>query len=263
MGSGGERHEADTRYFRTQRRRATRDNNDGNGVKLSLRAPGTTLGARLPVGAPPGNGKSPTGCGLLLEWGYTADVMVRTIETLHDAAHRVLSPRAREFVKFGLVGTVGFAIDFSAYGILTRLLGWDTVFCLGTGGTSETLGLAEIRACESPRYPLVAANMVSVFLAVTSNFFLNKFWTFRDPRTAVLALQGAEYFTMSVISWALNQFLTGLFASRITSLHTLFGSSADLAAKVLAIAVVLFFNFGGSKFVIFRRAPGRHLDLPR
>lgn len=175
--------------------------------------------------------------------------------SLHDVLHRRLSPSLREFVKFGIVGTIGFAVDFGTYGVLTRLLGWDTVFCLGFDGTRQTIDLANIRSCTTPHYPIVAANMTSVLLAVTSNFLLNKFWTFRDSKVGALPAQGAAYLFMSTITWALNQVLTGIFASRIDTLHEVFGGSVDLAAKILAVAVVLFLNFGGSKFLIFRRPP--------
>lgn len=178
------------------------------------------------------------------------------------AAHRRLPPFLREFVKFGIVGTFGFVVDFGTYVLLTRLFGWDTVFCLGLDGTQQSIDLANIRSCAAPHYPIVAANMTSVLLAVTSNFLLNKFWTFRDSRTGAVAAQGAAYLTMSVITWAVNQVLTGVFASRVVLLHELFGGFADIAAKILAITFVLFLNFGGSKFLIFRRAPTPPLSSP-
>lgn len=182
---------------------------------------------------------------------------VPVFSALHRTADRVLPRPLREFLKFGVVGSIGFVVDFTTYGILTRLAGIDTVFCLSLTGAHQVINLASVRACTIPRYPIVAANMVSVLLAVSSNFFLNKFWTFRDTRAQVLAAQGASYVAMSIFAWALNQVLTGIFASRLDILHELFGSKVDLAAKVLAIGVVLFVNFAGSKFVIFRRTPGR------
>lgn len=172
---------------------------------------------------------------------------------LYDLVHRWLPPPLREFVKFGVVGTIGFIIDFSTYGILTRLARWDTVYCLSLSGSMETIHLGSIRDCTAPHVAVVAANMVSVLLAVTSNFYLNKFWTFRHPEGEI-AVQGAAYFALSVVAWTLNQLLTGFFASQLAVLHQLFGGGADMAAKILAIGVILFLNFGVSKFLIFRRA---------
>ncbi len=180
-------------------------------------------------------------------------MFAQTLGALHDAVRRVLPPSLQEFVKFGIVGTIGFVIDFSIYGILSRALGWDTVYCLGLDGSRGAIPLSDIELCQAPRFPIVAANMVSVLAAVVSNFLLNKFWTFRDTRTGVMAKQGGAYLAMSVVAWATNQVLTGLFASRLALLHVLFGGAVDIAAKILAIGVVLFLNFGGSKFLIFRR----------
>lgn len=172
---------------------------------------------------------------------------------LYDLVHRRLPRPLREFVKFGVVGTIGFIIDFSTYGILTRLARWDTVYCLSLSGSMETIHLGNIRECTVPHVAVVAANMVSVLLAVSSNFFLNKFWTFRHAE-GEMVLQGAAYFALSLVAWTLNQILTGFFASQLTVLHLFFGGGADMAAKVLAIGVILFLNFGVSKFLIFRRA---------
>jgi putative flippase GtrA len=163
-------------------------------------------------------------------------------------------PALKQFLKFGVVGSIGAAIDFSSYGLLTRLLGFDAVFCVGFSGAPVATTLGRISACGPARYPVVVANMISVFLAISSNFFLNKFWTFRDSRKENLAAQGAGYLVLGVCAWALNQVLTSVFIARLTVLGSLFGPAADVAAKVLAIFVVLFFNFAGSKFVVFRRA---------
>ncbi len=160
----------------------------------------------------------------------------------------------KQFLRFGTVGTVGAVVDFGSYALLTRILGWATVYCvsLSDWGISRHT-LRTFADCAAPRYPVVAANMASVFLAIAVNFYLNKYWTFRNTDTSRIATQGARYFAMSVIAWVLNQLLTGFFASRLVMLHALFGASADIAAKVLAVFVVLFFNYGGSRLIVFRR----------
>lgn len=158
----------------------------------------------------------------------------------------------KQFIKFGIVGTIGAAVDFGSYGLMTRLLGWGAVYCFGLfGGNSYFTVLSEIQQCTTPYYPFVMANLLSVFLAITSNFLLNKFWTFRE-KTGNIASQGAAYLGMSIVTWTLNQVLTGFFVSRFAILHEVFGENTDIIAKALAILVVLFFNFGGSK-IIFRR----------
>lgn len=139
---------------------------------------------------------------------------------------------------------------------MTRLLDFETVFCVHLrGGESTLTTLSEVSACRGDLYPIIPANLISVFLAVISNFFLNKFWTFGDKRKSVMAAQGFGYFVMSVIAWALNQFFTGYFVSRLLFLENIIPGHSDNAAKALAIAAVLLFNFFGSKFIIFRKRP--------
>jgi len=165
-----------------------------------------------------------------------------------------IAQNIKQFIRFGVVGTIGAIVDFGSYGVMTRILSWETVYCFGLfGGSSYATTLRGLAQCSTPHYPVVAANMVSVFLAIVSNFTLNKFWTFRDKNTENIAAQGMGYLVMSIIAWILNQVLTGFFASRFTILHEMFGSSVDVAAKVLAVLIVLFFNYSGSKFIIFRK----------
>jgi putative flippase GtrA len=158
----------------------------------------------------------------------------------------------KQFIRFGIVGTFGATVDFGTYAIMTRFLGWATVYCVSLSGSVSRTNLMHFSSCTAPYYPVVAANMVSVLLAISANFFLNKYWTFRE-RTGNMAAQGIGYFIMSIIAWALNQLLTGVFASRLEIIHTTFGPYADVAAKILAVLVILFFNYGGSKFIIFGR----------
>ena len=140
----------------------------------------------------------------------------------------------RQFIKFGLTGTVGAAVDFGTYNLLTRAVGWLTVYDIG--------GIK-----------IIAANLVSVFLAILSNFILNKYWTFRDKSQNVAA-QGTSYFVLNFITFALNQLLTSFFIFHVSQFD-IFGSQKDNAAKVAAICLILFINFLGSKFIIFRKRP--------
>lgn len=143
----------------------------------------------------------------------------------------------RQFVKFGITGTIGAVVDFGTYTFLTRWLGWDTIYII--------LGLE-----------VIAANTVSVFLAILSNFILNKYWTFRDREEQVVQ-QGVSYFAFNTVTWVLNQILTSLFTFQVPLFTVLFGSKRDFVAKALAIALIMFINFLGSKLLIFRTSKTR------
>lgn len=141
---------------------------------------------------------------------------------------------ARQFVKFGITGTIGAAVDFSTYNLLTRGIGITAVY--------SVLG-----------QKIIVANNISVLLAIVSNFMLNKYWTFRDPSRQVVR-QWAGYFSLNTATWMLNQLLVSFFVFQVPLIDLLFGSQKDNAAKALAIGFILFLNFFGSKFLVFRKA---------
>lgn len=139
----------------------------------------------------------------------------------------------KQFVKFGITGVIGATVDFSTYNILTR----------GFGFVASYIVLGQ---------QIIVANNISVFLAIVSNFVFNKYWTFRDTSNQV-AKQWAGYFTLNFFTWVLNQLLVSLFTFQVPAIQAMFGNQKDNAAKVLAIGIILFMNFAGSKFLIFKK----------
>lgn len=140
-----------------------------------------------------------------------------------------------QFVKFAITGTIGAVIDFGLFFILTRLLHWRTIVLV--------FG-----------YPVIAANMVSVFVAIIVIFLFNKYWTFGDREHSAIR-QGIQYFSFNFVTWVLNQLLTSYFAFHVVLFARLFGDYRDFAAKVMAIGIIMVVNFLGSKFLIFRKTP--------
>ena len=159
-----------------------------------------------------------------------------TLESIQQRALIFVPDRyhtlAKQFVKFGITGAIGAIVDFSTFGFLTRVIGWHTTYIV--------LG-----------NEIIAANNVSVFLAICSNFIINRYWTFKDT-TESAAKQGAGYFTLNFFTWILNQILVSYFAFHVLFISQVFGSNKDLIAKVLAIGIILFVNFFGSKLFIFK-----------
>lgn len=152
----------------------------------------------------------------------------RVVGILPERYQRV----AKQFIKFAITGTIGAAVDFGTFALLTRGFDWQTTYTvLGT--------------------EIIAANNVSVLLAVCSNFIINRYWTFHDTAGSA-AKQGVGYLLLNTFTWAVNQVLVSLFAFQIPLFATVFGDNKDFAAKVAAIVVTLFINFFGSKLLIFR-----------
>ncbi len=122
----------------------------------------------------------------------------------------------RQFIKFSLIGSFNAFLDFSIYIFLTR------VFFL---------------------YYLLA-NLISFFITVCVSFILNKKWTFRDKNSKV-GLQYVKFWIMAVCGLGFNELI--LF-SLVKYLNTY-----DLLAKVIAIGIVLFWNFFIGRYWVFKQ----------
>jgi putative flippase GtrA len=123
--------------------------------------------------------------------------------------------------KFCVVGTIGYGVNLAVYDALLR---------------------------HGVHY--LAAATCSFLVAVTSNYLLNRVWTFREQRGGVAA-QGARFFLVSLVSLGAN----------LAVLHLLirFGALGKLPAQAIAIILVTPLNFIGNKLWSFRlpqrRAP--------
>ncbi len=126
------------------------------------------------------------------------------------------------FVKFALVGTLGMVIDLSTLNVLHGLLGWH----------------------------LLIANSISFTAAVISNFTWNRLWTFPETRHRPVAPQLAQFATVSVIGLGLNNLvLWQVYRLLLPFVSTPWNYNA---AKMFAIGVVLFWNFGANRLWTFR-----------
>lgn len=138
-----------------------------------------------------------------------------------------LPPRFRtgemaRFIKFALVGALGMVVDLTILNVLHGLVG----------------------------FHLLVANSISFSAAVVSNFTWNRLWTFPETRNRPVHTQLAQFATVSVIGLGINNFI-------LWQLYHLFrpylGSPWNYnAAKILAIGVVLFWNFGVNRLWTFR-----------
>lgn len=134
------------------------------------------------------------------------------------------------FLKFAVVGTIGAVIDFGTLNLLVQLAG----------------------------FPKVLANACSFTAAVVSNFTWNRLWVYPETRHDPLTKQFLQFLFVNVAgllintaifygadSWLLGE--AGVLAGPIGALALAVGMShfdfAYNAAKILATAVVLFWNF--------------------
>lgn len=132
--------------------------------------------------------------------------------------------RERErFLKFAVVGTIGFGVDFLTFNL----------FRSGIGLSAEI------------------SNVFSFTAAVISNFLLNRFWTFPDSRSKPVIGQLAQYAVVNIagliIRTVIFVILIEPFAALVDGLGLdlpvesyVVGENLALAAVVI---IVMFWNF--------------------
>jgi putative flippase GtrA len=128
----------------------------------------------------------------------------------------------RQFAKFAIVGGSGTLVNLAVFSLIIYIY----VKAVGTR-------------------PLVVEQVASgaaFCVAVVSNYYLNRRWTFRH-KGPVIAHFG-RFFLVSCVGLALNVFF-------YTALHSWAGLGEHLA-QLLAIGCVMPFNFIGSKLWAFR-----------
>ncbi|MBB6462461.1 GtrA family protein [Flammeovirga kamogawensis] len=119
-----------------------------------------------------------------------------------------------KFLKFGVVGFSGTFIDFGVtYLIKEKLKGHKYL-----------------------------ANSTGFVLAATSNYILNRIWTFQSHDSNV-SIQFIKFFTVSIIGLAFSNAIIWL-------LHEKFKLNFYIS-KVLAIGVVMIWNFFGNLIFTF------------
>jgi putative flippase GtrA len=129
----------------------------------------------------------------------------------------------KRFIKFAIVGAVGMLVDYSVFNLVAYLFGLEEVLAQG----------------------------VSFLAAVTTNFILNRNWTFRDSRSKRLRVQLAQYVAVNVIGLiirtpifiAFSYAFDGLLAGRPLPLGVDPVWLAHNLALAGAIGVVLLWNY--------------------
>jgi putative flippase GtrA len=122
----------------------------------------------------------------------------------------------RQFVKFGIVGTIGTVVDISILAFLHEVVGLNVYL----------------------------ANFFSFSAAVLNNYALNSHWTFGDQEKEHKR-QLVQFALVSAVGMALSQALLYFFHDVLNLYY--------LIAKCLGILIVLFWNFFANRFWTFRQ----------
>jgi putative flippase GtrA len=119
-----------------------------------------------------------------------------------------------QLLKFGLVGCSGYLVNLGVFAML-----------------ADNLGVHHL-----------AAALAAFCVAVISNFFWNRHWTF-EPGDGNAGFQAARFFAVSL----------GALAVNLLALEALVSAAGmgDLAAQAIAVAMAMPFNFLGNKLWTF------------
>lgn len=148
--------------------------------------------------------------------------------------------KARElerFIKFFIVGAIGFVVDF---------------------GTLNLLQLTLLRPSDEASLPVMLATSIAFTAAITSNFIWNRYWTYPDSRSRPVLRQLVQFFLVNIAGWLFRLGIVAIayfpFGAAIAgAINTLApGTITDLAlqnqlgtnlAQALAVFLVMFWNF--------------------
>lgn len=137
------------------------------------------------------------------------------------AISAILPASIRRFVKFGIVGVSGTLIDFSITWLCRDIFG----------------------------FPDLIANAIGFVVAATTNYILNRIWTWHSTEKNV-GIEYLKFFAVSVIGLLLNTLILFLLKG-----FDLF-DSPDLnfwSAKVGATLIVMLWNFFANNFFTFKK----------
>lgn len=127
----------------------------------------------------------------------------------------LFSDRVRTFIKFGITGASGLIIDFS----LTWLF-------------KDELQLNKF-----------LANAIGFSAAITSNYIINRYWTFKDHKSKA-ATQFTAFVMVSLIGLLLNSLVIFLL-NNIMNINF-------YISKAAAVLIVFFWNFSLNYFFVFK-----------
>lgn len=138
---------------------------------------------------------------------------------------REAHPEVKRFIKFAIVGGFGAVLDVAVLNFLILVVG----------------------------VPKEIANILSVSCAILSNFTWNRLWTFPESREHAVHTQLGKFATVNLIGLVINQVVfivtdNFIFLPLMPHHETL----AYNLAKMCAIGVVLFWNFGMNRIWTYR-----------
>ena len=156
------------------------------------------------------------------------------------------------FLKFVVVGAIGFVVDF---GIFNLLVGpFRQLLAAGTPLNSFLTGLGlapEQVASLGPAF----AGTVSFIAAIISNFLWNRYWTYPDSRSKSTRRQFVMFFMVSLTGILIRVPIITFLHGPLTSLYALIPvlepyavRLGDNTALAISVIIVMFWNFFANRY---------------
>jgi len=164
-------------------------------------------------------------------------------------SQRIGGNKAKEverFIKFAIVGLLGFTLDFGT------VFSLQSTFLPPVDSNNENLILN-----------VAIATTAGFILAVTSNFIWNRLWTYPDSRSSSIRKQLTQFALVSVSGWTARTVWIAatytLFGALSTSVIQLFSASYDpsllnqqkfgtMIAQLIGVVVVMIWNFFANRY---------------
>jgi len=135
----------------------------------------------------------------------------------------------RQIGRFVAVGFLNTSIDFGVLNILSLASGVTSGFFVG------------------------GVNIPGFVIAVINSYIWNKIWVFEDRENGNLFKDFPKFLLVTLVGLALN---SGIVVTVTTYVHPFLEVNMNTwlnIAKVIATFIVLFWNFMGYKFVVFKK----------
>lgn len=174
------------------------------------------------------------------------------VSLLANSVGRVgINPKeAERFIKFLVVGAIGFVVDFGVFNLLLGPL--NVILQSGTAVHQFFTTLSFPSEYVATGLAAVIAGTISFIAAIISNFIWNRYWTYPDSREKHIWSQFLQFFLVSVTGIIFRIPIIAFTRVPFTKLIETFlpmlkpgiatrlGENMALAVSVL---IVLFWNF--------------------
>ncbi len=140
------------------------------------------------------------------------------------------------FLKFAVVGTIGFGVDTLTFNLVRSGLG----------------------------LPAEISSVISFIAAVISNFMFNRFWTYPDSRSKSVVSQITQFGAVNVAGLVIRTVIFALIHKPMAGLMavilpdfpispTVLGENLSLA---IVVVIVMFWNFFANRFWTYNDVKG-------